>query len=102
MSYQAHTAAEWVEMVSLAVAAYGSLSVPYFLLVDADHSDFDPRPALARLVESSRLDAVLIAVANTKHGAGLAAVRVRHIPRDAAIALAALLALLVPAAGGTR
>lgn len=48
MSYHTHTPAEWAQMVSLAVAAYGALSVPYFLTVDADLVDFDPRPALAR------------------------------------------------------
>jgi hypothetical protein len=42
------SAAEWAEMVSLAVALYAAASVPYFLLVDADRADFDPRPTLAR------------------------------------------------------
>lgn len=37
-------------MVSLAVAAYGAVSVPYFLAVDADLKDFDPRPAVRRAV----------------------------------------------------
>lgn len=81
-------------MGALAVAAYGALSVPYFLLVDADLVDFDPRPALARLVESGRVDGLLVAVVNAKHDAHAAAVRVRFFPRDAAISLAALLLLL--------
>ena len=89
-------------MLSLAVAVFESCSVPYFLTVDADRSDFDPRPALARLIESGRMDALLVTVTNAKHDARTAAARARHIPRDAAISLAALLALLFPATGGTR
>jgi hypothetical protein len=89
-------------MLSLAFGAYGALSVPYFVAVDADLADFDPRPALARLVESGRLDALLVAVVNAKHDVRTVAVRARRIPRDAAISLAALLALLFPVAGGTR
>lgn len=38
----AATPSEWAQMSSLAVALYASLSVPYFLLVDADRSDFHP------------------------------------------------------------
>jgi hypothetical protein len=101
--YHAHTPAEWAQMLSLATSGYAALSVPYFLTVDADLADFDPRPGLARLVESGRLDTLLIAVANTKHDARTAAARVRHIPRDAAISLAALLLLLsAPAPEATR
>jgi hypothetical protein len=81
-------------MVCLATSGYGVLSVPYFLLVDADLADFDPRPGLARLVESGRVDALLVAVTNAKRDARTATVRARHIPRDAAISLAALLLLL--------
>ncbi|MEU0207410.1 hypothetical protein [Streptomyces canus] len=103
MSYHTHSPAEWTQMLCVATSGYAALSVPYFLTIDADLADFDPRPGLARLVESGRLDAVLIAVANTKHGARLAAVRVRHLPRDAAISLAALLLLLsAPGPEATR
>jgi len=41
-----HSPAEWAQMVSLAFAIWGALSVPYFIAVDADLADFDPRPAL--------------------------------------------------------
>jgi hypothetical protein len=88
VSYHAHTLAEWTAMVCLATSGYGVLSVPYFLLVDANLADFDPRPVLARL------DALLIAAANAKTDARTAAAKARHIPRDAALSLAALLLLL--------
>jgi hypothetical protein len=103
VSYQAHTPAEWAETVSLAIAAYGSLSIPYFLLVDADLADFDPRPAVHRALESGALDPLLNAVCNAKTDARTAAAKARHIPRDAAISLAALLLLLsAPAPEATR
>lgn len=94
--YQTHTPSEWAQMVSLAVGAYGALSVPYFVLVDAD---IDPRPALVRLVESGRVDALLVAVGPVLHDARQLA---RLSLRDVAVSVAALLAFLLPAAGGTR
>lgn len=82
-------------MVSLAVALYGGASVPYFLFVESESArDFDPRPLLHRALESGALDPLLNAVCNAKTDARTAAARVRHIPRDAAISLAALLLLL--------
>jgi hypothetical protein len=84
--------------VLLSVGGYGALSVPYFLLVDADLADFDPRPHVRRAIESGRVDPLLVAVANAKYDARAAAARARHIPRDAAITTAALLALLIPTA----
>ncbi|MEU5593072.1 hypothetical protein [Streptomyces sp. NPDC020298] len=77
------TLADWVAFLSLGVGGYAAMSVPFFLLVDADRSDFDPRPAVSQLVESGRVDPLLIAVFNAK-----AAVR------DAALDAAALLILL--------
>ncbi len=97
--YHTHSPAEWAQMVSLAVGVWGACSVPYFLTVDADLADFDPRPAVSRAVGSGAVDGLLIAVANVKHDARSAAAQVRHIPRDAAITVAALLLLLsVPSA----
>ena len=58
---------EWAQMLSLAVALYSACSVPYFLLVDADAADFDPRPAVRRSVESGAFDPLLIAVTNARH-----------------------------------
>jgi hypothetical protein len=77
---------EWAAAISVGIAAHAALSVPYFLLVDANPSDFDPRPVLRRAIESGRLDPALIAVVNA-----------RHAGRDAAITAAALLMLLAPA-----
>jgi hypothetical protein len=44
--------------VCLSVSAFAAVSVPYYLTVDADLADFDPRPAVRRVVESGRLDPV--------------------------------------------
>ena len=104
--YATHSLADWFAFLLLGVGAHGALSVPYFLAVDADLADFDPRPAVSRLVESGRLDAVLVAVANARYdtrefvadGWQFAALSLR----DAALSLAALLALLLPASEATR
>jgi hypothetical protein len=84
--------------VLLSAGGYAALSVPVLLLSGAEVTDFDPRPAVRRAIESGRVDPVLCAVANAKHDARAAAARARHIPRDAAITTAALLALLIPTA----
>jgi len=81
-------------MLGLATSGYAALSVPYFLTVDADLADFDPRPAARRALESGALDPLLNAVCNAKTDARTAAAKARHIPRDAALSLAALLLLL--------
>ncbi|MFJ8049870.1 hypothetical protein [Streptomyces luteogriseus] len=91
------TLPDWAAAISFGIAGYAVLSVPYFLLVDADPADFDPRPAVRRAIESGRLDLALIAVVNTRHAAHEAADRVRNVPRHAAISAAALLMLLAPA-----
>ncbi|MCX4703930.1 hypothetical protein [Streptomyces sp. NBC_01373] len=44
-----HSLSEWAAFVSLGVSGYAALSAPYFVFVDADLKDFDPRPALARI-----------------------------------------------------
>ncbi|MFF5842175.1 hypothetical protein ACFY74_11980 [Streptomyces massasporeus] len=69
---------EWAAAISFGIAGYGVLSVPYFLLVDADPADFDPRPALRRAIESGRYDPALIAVTNARHAAS-ATLRLLHI-----------------------
>ena len=83
MTGHTHTLADWAAMVCMAASGYGSFSVFYFLLVDADASDFDPRPAFRRLVESGRLDWLLIAVNE-----------LRTDVRDAVLDAAALVLLL--------
>ncbi len=69
-------------MVDIAASGYAAFSCFYFLLVDADLADFDPRPAMFRAVESGRLDPVLVMVANVKYGARCVAVGVRLVQRD--------------------
>jgi hypothetical protein len=87
---------EWAAAISFGTASYAVLSVPVFLLADADPADFDPRPALRRAIKSGRFDPALIAVTNARHTTQAAADRARHIPRDAALTAAALLALTFP------
>ncbi|NUU22811.1 MAG: hypothetical protein HOV68_15060 [Streptomycetaceae bacterium] len=87
---------DWAAAISFGIAGYAVLSVPYFLLVDADPADFDPRPALRRAIESGRYDAALIAVTNARRAARDMADRARRTPRDTAITAAALLALTIP------
>lgn len=104
--YATHTLAEWAAFLLLGVGAHGALSVPYFLAVDADLADFDPRPAVSRVLESGRLDLLLIAVADAKYDVREFVTDARQLAafslRDAAISLAALLALLFPASEATR
>jgi hypothetical protein len=98
-----HSLAEWAAFLLLGVGVHAALSVPYFLAVDADLADFDPRPVLSRAVESGRVDLLLIAVADAKYDVRATAERVRHALRDAAISLAALLMLLsAPPKGALR
>lgn len=101
-----HSLADWLAVVSFGIGTHAALCVPYFLTVDADLADFDPRPAVSRAVESGRLDLVLIAVANAKSDVREFVADARQLAvlnlRDAAISLAAILALLFPVAGGTR
>jgi hypothetical protein len=87
---------EWAAAISFGTASYAALSIPVFLLIDADPADFDPRPAVRRAIESGRLDPALIAVTNARHTTRATADRARHIPRDTALTAAALLALTIP------
>lgn len=84
-----HSPAEWAAFLSLGTGISAAVSIPFFLLVDADPTDFDPRPALSRLVESGRLDPLLLTV-------GPAWVAVR----DACLDAAALLILLTTSPKG--
>jgi hypothetical protein len=83
MNGHTHSLAEWASMVCMAASGYGSFSFFYFLLVDAALTDFDPRPALRRLVDSGRLGSLLIVLDAEKRAA-----------RDAALDAAALFVLL--------
>jgi hypothetical protein len=103
-----HSLSDWLAVVSFAVGVHASYCVPYFLTVDADLADFDPRPAVSRAgyrvrlaLESGDWDGLLIAVANVTYSVRAVikaiAKTARTAPRDAAITAAALLALLIPA-----
>lgn len=91
-----HTLAEWAAFLSLGVSIPAAASVPFWLTYDADLVDFDPRPAVFRLVESGRLDLVLIAVADAKYDVREAV----HVSREACRDLAALLILLTTSPKG--
>lgn len=96
MSYHTHDLAEWTAFLSLGVGGAAAFSAPFHLFVDADLVDFDPRPALSRLVESGRVDLLLIAVADAKCDARAAV----HASREACRDLAALLILLTTSPKG--
>lgn len=76
----AHTLDEWLAMICLAVSGYAGFSAPYHLFVDADLADFDPRPALRRLVDSEAVYVLLREWDNARHA-------VREAFRDAAALL---------------
>lgn len=101
-----HDLAEWFAFLLLGVGSHAAFSVPYFLTVDADLTDFDPRPAVSRLVESGRLDAVLISAAGVKYDAREFAADARLFAllslREYALTVAALLALLTITPGDAR
>lgn len=83
--------------VCLGVSAAGVVALPALLFADATAADFDPRPLLRRahqLAVHTGHD-LNRAYATSQRLAG-------HALRDAALTVAALLALLLPATGGTR
>jgi hypothetical protein len=93
--------------VFLGVGMAGVVSIPALLLADAHRTDFDPRPAARRAVESGRLDLLLVTVANARYDvrelAGGVVLDARLSLRHAAVTAAALVALLLPATeGATR
>jgi hypothetical protein len=92
-----HTPAEWAEMVALAFGIWGTGSVFYFLAVDADLADFDPRPAARRALAALHQGAV-----HAGHDLNRARAHAERAAVHAAITTAAAVALLLPAHGGTR
>ena len=85
--YDTHSLAEWLQMLSLAVSVYSACSAPYFLLVEAEVWLW-PRPLTAAV------DAVKPAAGRAVDRLLVEAVNARYALRDAAVWLAALLALL--------
>jgi len=90
-----HDLSEWAAFLSLGVGVHGAFSAPYFLFVNATRADFDPRPALSRLVESGHVDPALCAVANARSWT-------HEKTRQAALSAAVLLLLLTAPKGVTR
>jgi hypothetical protein len=104
-----HSLDEWLAMICIAVSGYAAFSAPYFLLVDADLADFDPRPAVRRAAP-----VVQEALVFAGHDLNRAAASVRHdvaplvacfvhavfAAREAARDAAALLILLTTAPTG--
>ena len=98
--YHSHTLDEWLAMICLAVSGYAALSSPYFLLVDADLCDFDPRPAARRIAPVVH-EALVFAGHDVNRAIGTGQRAVKHCakkaaaaPRETAISLAAFLLLL--------
>lgn len=104
--HQTHSLAEWAAFLSLGVGLPAAVSVPFWLAVDADLADFDPRPAVRWSLESGRLvpawQVAVYAGHDVNRAIGAGQRLAGHAARDAAVTVAALLALLFPAAGGTR
>lgn len=92
------------QAVCLGVSAAGVVALPALLFADATVADFDPRPAVSRLVESGRVDALLVVVGPAKRDAcelaSAVALDARLSLRHAAVTAAALAALLLPATEG--
>ncbi|MER5715786.1 hypothetical protein [Streptomyces sp. NPDC002132] len=100
--YDTHSPAEWAAMGSLALGIYAAASVPYWLLVEAEVWAW-PAPLVraagrARPAVQPAVDRLLIAVTNAKWDAREFAADARALVllplRDAALTLAALVALL--------
>lgn len=90
-----HTPAEWLAFLFLGFGAHAALSVPYFLLVEAEVWAW-PRP-LTAAADAARPTAQLIAdrlLVELR--------RARHTPRELAVAAAALLMLATINPGDAR
>jgi hypothetical protein len=110
MTGHTHDLAEWVAFLSLGIGVDAALSVPYFLLVDAEVWAW-PRPLVGvvdRARPSARVaaDRVLVVVSNARFDAREMAADARLFARlslrEAALTGAALLALLTINPGDTR
>jgi hypothetical protein len=99
--------ADWAAAGSAGVGALGLICLA-MAFVDADPADLDPRPAVRRAAVAAHQGAVHAGhdlawvTASARHHAVPLLAALRVAPRDAALSLAALLVLLLPATGGTR
>lgn len=107
-----HSLAEWASVLSLGIGVHASFSCFYFLLVDAERADFNPRPLVRRAAGVVHQELVHTghnlawAAASTRHEMAPAAACGWHAvysARETARDLAALLLLLTTTPkGGTR
>ena len=89
-----HSLAEWLQMLSLAVGLYGSVSVPYFLAVDAEQWSW-PHPLTAARIAAwdvARSEAVYLLLREWD--------TFRHLCREFGRDVAALLILLLTSPKG--
>jgi hypothetical protein len=99
--------AEWASAGCAGVGALGLICL-VMAFVDADPADLDPRPVCRRVVTGAHQGVVHAghdlawAASSARHHALPLLAALRVAPRDAALSLAALLVLLLPATGGTR
>lgn len=89
----AATPAEWAEAVSTALVLSGATGGLFFLTVDADPSDFDPRPALRRTTAAVH-QAAVHAGHDLNRAYATSERLAKQTARDTAITTAALLMLL--------
>jgi hypothetical protein len=73
------TPGDVVACLSLAVGVFSASLVPFFLLIDADLADFDPRPAVRRAAAGP----VWVAVRNTALDAAALIVLLTTSPKGA-------------------
>jgi len=73
------SAADVIACLSLAIGIFGASLVPFFLLIDADLADFDPRPAVRRAAAGP----VWVAVRNTALDAAALVVLLTTSPKGA-------------------
>lgn len=107
MTGHTHSLSEWAAFGSLGISIHAALSVPYFLLVESESArDFDPRPAVRRALNTDLGARAVVAMFNAQTDLRELAADLRQYTRlslrETALTVAALLALLLPAAGGTR
>lgn len=93
--------AEWAEAASIALALSSATAAVFFVLVDADLADFDPRPAARRALTVTHQ---LLVHAGHDLNRLLATVQrlATQAAPEAAVTAAAFLALLLPVSGATR
>ncbi|MEU9333197.1 hypothetical protein AB0D49_08525 [Streptomyces sp. NPDC048290] len=107
-----HTPAEWTGFLLLGAAGSAVWSGLFLLVVDAEVTDFDPRPAVRRaiaVVGPPVRRAVAVTHQEAVHAGhavnrsiGACVLAARHARRDAAWTAAALLMLLTAPSGGIR